>query len=332
MSLYESPQLGLFSEAKLPVPPAEREALIKLERALDPVFRFGTSSWTFEGWEGLVYVEHYQNKKDFLKRSLAEYARHPLLRTVGIDRTYYAPLDEETLSDYASLLPEGFRCVTKVWSEITTRVFPAHHARAGQINHRFLDPDLMDAFLTPFRREFAQHAGPFVIEVPPARGAVNTRGFNERLLRLFDSLSDSEFAFAVELRDERLLTEGYLRVLERFGVAHVFNYWTHMPSLENQFRIAGPSFGKAGVARLMLPPKTNYEDMKARFQPFNKIVVRQHAMRRDVLTLMDAVLDQAFETGVPLYIIANNKAEGSSPQTVLELVEQWVEQRGEGSF
>ena len=36
---------------------------------------------------------------------LAAYARHPLFRTVGIDRSYYAPLGTRELAEYAAALP-----------------------------------------------------------------------------------------------------------------------------------------------------------------------------------------------------------------------------------
>ena len=61
--------------------------------SLSPLIRFGTSTWTYEGWKGQVYKKSYP-KSRFKQDSLAEYAAYEykgerLFRTVGIDHTFY---------------------------------------------------------------------------------------------------------------------------------------------------------------------------------------------------------------------------------------------------
>ena len=59
---------------------------------------FGTSSWSFPGWAGIVYSRE-RTTSDLARNGLREYAQHPLLKTVGIDRSYYAPVPvDETKS------------------------------------------------------------------------------------------------------------------------------------------------------------------------------------------------------------------------------------------
>ena len=82
-------QLDLFARAASPIEPsplasvyAEAEAIAaKLPR---DVF-FGTSSWSFPGWAGIVYA-HKRSESSLARDGLIEYAQHPLLRTVGVDR------------------------------------------------------------------------------------------------------------------------------------------------------------------------------------------------------------------------------------------------------
>ncbi|WP_447983835.1 hypothetical protein [Nitrospira sp. Nam74] len=55
------------------------------QAALSPFIRFGTSTWAYEGWQGIVYHNAYE-KRRFKQECLAEYARylyrgHPLFRT-----------------------------------------------------------------------------------------------------------------------------------------------------------------------------------------------------------------------------------------------------------
>src|SRR6476620_11760501 len=66
--------------------------------------RFGTSSWTFLGWRGLVYAGS-PSQAALVRSGLGAYAKHPLLRTVGIDRSHYAPLEAKDLTGYAEQLP-----------------------------------------------------------------------------------------------------------------------------------------------------------------------------------------------------------------------------------
>src|SRR5262245_22514049 len=85
------PQMPLFGDGAAPAAgPNDRAELASLAAKLPPRLRLGTSSWTFEGWQGLVYRRAY-TKASFQRDSLAEYVEHPLFRTVGIDSTYYTP-------------------------------------------------------------------------------------------------------------------------------------------------------------------------------------------------------------------------------------------------
>jgi hypothetical protein len=64
----------------------------------------GTSSWTFPGWQGLVYAQTV-SEGHLARHGLAAYAQHPLLRAVGLDRTYYAPLPRADFAAYAAAVP-----------------------------------------------------------------------------------------------------------------------------------------------------------------------------------------------------------------------------------
>ena len=45
------------------------------------------------------------------KNGLSAYAQHPLLRCVGIDRSFYRPLTEAQYARYAGQVPDDFRFV-----------------------------------------------------------------------------------------------------------------------------------------------------------------------------------------------------------------------------
>jgi uncharacterized protein YecE (DUF72 family) len=150
---------------------------------------------------------------------------------------------------------------------------------------------------------------------PMPRGAFDERTLASKLEAFLGALPDT-FGWAVELRNEELLTPRWHDVLRARGAAHVFTYWTAMPSLRTQLAGHGPITSAFVVARLMLPPFARYADKKAAFAPFDRLVAPQADMRDDVLALLRAAEAAKCKDA---FILANNKAEGSAPLTVREL-------------
>ena len=234
-----SDQLSLFGDVE-PAAGTAVDAALDARRAAaaaiaarlpDTVF-FGTSSWTFPGWTHLVYPAGLSTTA-LGREGLRHYARHPLLRTVGIDRSYYAPIPLDDLRAYADQLPAGFRCCLKAPAAVTSRVEPTFGSNRGpaRANPDFLSAGrLIDDLLAPLSAGFAAHTGPIVLEFPPGpRGsAPAAAGFADALDRFLEQLP-REFEYAVEIRDRALLTAAYAAVLARHQVAHTYNYWSAMP-------------------------------------------------------------------------------------------------------
>jgi len=283
---------------------------------------FGTSSWSFPGWKGLVYSGQV-TASTIARGGLREYARHPLLRTVGVDRSYYAPIPIDDLRRYADQLPDGFRCCTKAPAGVTALTLGP--PGSGAINPDFLSADrLVAELLEPFALAFEPHAGPFILEFPPfpRDRRIEPADFTARLDRFLEQLP-RQFEYAVELRDQRLLTPEYHAVLKRHAVAHTYNYWSAMPMPAAQAAIVPPDDLPFTVVRLLLRPGSWYEDQKERFRPFNAIVEPDEAMRRDVVELSDRALTRSRK----VWVLVNNKAEGSSPLTIMELARRVAERR-----
>jgi uncharacterized protein YecE (DUF72 family) len=313
-------QLDLFGQAVAQVPrgPAYPEALHALAAALPPHVHLGTSSWTFPGWSGLVYLRSYPSQRSFVQESLKEYAQYPLFKTVGVDRAHYAPLSVADWRTYAAQLPPGFRCVIKVWDELSLMAFPDHErygARRGAHNPSFLDPALLrDAVVAPLREAFRDHVGALVLELAPQRNPLPARQFEDRLAG-FLSRAPQDLSLAVELRNRELLTPRYLAILMHFGASHVLNFWSGMPTLREQLALPGILSGPRAVARLSLPPFTSYAQRKRELEPFDRIQDPQLALHEDVAELAY----RAGELGQSLFITVGNKVEGCAPRTIASL-------------
>src|SRR6267143_890736 len=141
--------------------------------SLSPLIRFGTSTWTYKGWQGQVYKREYARSK-FSHECLGKYCQYqyqgePLFRTVGNDSTFYRPPTANQLRRYLSQIPEDFKMCFKGWEEITIPTYAKqarYGMRAGHPNPRFLDAKFFnDLVLTPYREaKFEAHTGPFLFE------------------------------------------------------------------------------------------------------------------------------------------------------------------------
>jgi uncharacterized protein YecE (DUF72 family) len=281
--------------------------------------RFGASSWNYPGWKGLVYHGDYEGR-GASARMLEEYARFPLFRTVGIDSSFYAPPTEAVLASYAERLPAGFPCVSKVWNQLTVQTFSKAQdkARGGKVNADFLNPEIfLEAVYEPYQRHFADHAGPFVFEFQTiGRGSGMTpERFADRLDEFFSALP-REGQYAVEIRNEEFLTPMYFAVLREHGVAHVFNSWTRMPPIGDQLDLPGSLSGPFIVARALLQQGRTYDEAVDAFAPYDRIQDPSPPLRQDLLRLIET----AVRTRIPAYLLVNNRAEGSAPLTVAEVL------------
>jgi uncharacterized protein YecE (DUF72 family) len=308
-----------------------------LAAALPRFVRFGTSSWSFPGWAGVVWRGH-PREAELARAGLEAYAQHPLLRAVCLDRSYYGPLRAPDLAEYATQLEVArdkrdptmprFLVLSKVWDEITTAVYPRHPkygARAGTKNPHFLDAErFATEVYAPYRESFMEHAGPFVFELTPMpAGALDPRTFvssvEDFIARLPSAAGpQARPRWAFELRNHELFGQRWLDMLRSSGAAHVFTFWTAMPPLRDQLR-ARAITAPFTVVRLILPPYTRYESRKLDLAPFDKIASPQTEMREDVVDILRAAAaadcDDAF-------VLVNNKAEGSAPLTVRALAEK----------
>lgn len=310
-----------MTDAPAPLDPDELRAL---RARLPAAIHFGTSSWNYPGWDGLVYHRKYP-KSGAVTKMLGEYAEFPLFSTVGIDASFYRPLSAATWRNYAAVLPEGFRCVSKAWNRITIHTFTGHQdgGRPGELNPDFLNAELFTAeVLGPALENAGGHVGPFVFEIQTiARNAgIAPEAFAERLDAFLERLPP-EAEYGVEIRNASYLTPAYLAVLRAHGVAHVFNSWTRMPAIGEQ--LSRPDAITAGfiVARALLRPGRTYDEAVDAFAPYDRVKEPLPELRLDLARLAE----RAIRLRIPAYIVVNNRAEGSAPHTITAVARLLVE-------
>jgi uncharacterized protein YecE (DUF72 family) len=329
--MSDSSQFDLFAQlsaAPEPVPavPAGPE-LVTLAQRLPAKLRLGTSSWAFPGWAGIVYAER-ATEQLLAREGLAAYARHPLLRTVGLDRTYYAPIAAAEYERYAGATPGDFRFVVKAHAAITTPL--EQLARRSPVEpgpERFLDAAYArERVVAPMLEGLGSRAGVLLFQFP-ALGNPHLRDpkrFAARLAEFLEALPRGP-QYAVEVRNREFLGAAYADALARSGATHCFNVHPRMPLVTEQAQLVGEAAWLSGAVlmRWMLHPAQEYQAARDRYFPFDRLIDPDPRNRAAVAEVLETVVLRGNEA----YLLANNKSEGSAPLTVIALARE-LDRRG----
>jgi uncharacterized protein YecE (DUF72 family) len=318
-------QLDLFQPDAGPKPVVEPAAapphLFDLRRQLPATLYLGTSSWAFEGWRGLVFAPHAPKTK-LARYGLAAYADYPLFRTVGLDRTYYAPIAAADFAAYASDVPDDFRFLVKAHELCTLphfRPVGRYAERNGERNEHYLDPAYAaEHVIGPCVDGLGAKTGTMLFQFPPQHVQMlgGPQRFAERLHAFLQALPRGPL-YAVEIRNTELFTSDYIRALTETETAHCFNVHPSMPPIHEQYRQAKDAAAAGLIIRWMLHPNQRYETAKTRYQPFDRLVDEDLQSRQTIATMCL----EATASARTAIVIVNNKAEGSSPLTVCKLAE-----------
>ncbi len=291
---------------------------MRLASRLPEGVRLGTSSWAFAGWTGLVY-DRALPEKVLSRDGLAAYSRHPLLRTVGLDRSFYAPLPAPEYRRLSEQVPPGFRFLVKAPQSLTA----AFTFETREPSPHFLDPAAAcDLFVGPCLEGLGATAGPLVFQFPP-QGRAATRdpaAFAARLARFLEGLPGGPL-YAVELRDRELLAPETMRALACAGARLCLSVHARLPPITVQAAAATSLGAGPMVIRWNLHASFAYEEARSRYAPFDRLVDEDPATRHAIA----AMCRESSARGDEAWVIANNKAEGSAPLTLARLASAIVE-------
>lgn len=285
----------------------------------------GTSSWSFPGWTGLVWADVYSDTV-LAKDGLAAYARHPALRTVSLDRTFYRPLSASQYAAYAAQVPEDFRFVVKAPSLITDAVVRAEGGRGTQPNPAFLDPALaVSEFVQPALEGLGHRIGALVFQLSPLPAPFlrDLPTLMDRLATLLAALpplkpTAPDAVVAVEVRNAELLTPAFAALLRQVGATYCLGLHPRLPPLQDQLPMLRALWPGPLVCRWNLHRRhgnQGYEEAKGLYEPFDRLVDPDPDTRAGLARVMAATA----AAGHKVYVTVNNKAEGSAPLSVMAL-------------
>ncbi len=306
--------------------------LAALAAQLPPGLRLGTSSWSYPGWDGLVWKGEYSESR-LSRDGLAAYARHPLLGCVSIDRSFYQPLSSAQYAAYAAQVPASFRFIVKAPASVADAVVRDEHGRATQPNPLFLDPELAcREFAEPTLAGLGERLGALVFQLSPLSPPWlhDLPRLFERLgamLRALPALADAPGAVvAVQVRDAALLTPAFAALLREAGATYCLGLHSKMPPIEDQLPMLRALWPGPLICRWNLHRRHGaygYEKARQLYEPYTRIADADVETRR----VLARVALATASAGQPVCIAISNKAEGCAPLSVIALAGEIAAQR-----
>jgi uncharacterized protein YecE (DUF72 family) len=299
--------------------------LISLAQSFPPHLRLGTSSWNYPGWAGLVWDDEYP-ETNLSRYGLTAYAKHPLFRTVSIDRGFYRPLNVAQFAEYASQVDQGFRFVVKAPSLITDALIRDESGRGMMPNAHFLNAaEAVQMFVEPALEGLGHRLGALVFQISPLPNNLLARmpEMIDRLYQLLSAIPDfrhiaPDGVVAVEVRDPQWLTQQFVHALRDTRSTYCMGLHAKMPPISEQLPILRALWPGPLVCRWNLNPlhgAYGYEDAQQAYSPYDKMIDPDLETR----TILAKVISGTAKAGQNVYVTLSNKAEGSAPLSVIEL-------------
>lgn len=308
------------------------DATRTLAAGLNPRIRLGASTWSYPGWAGIVWDDGPYSESVLAKHGLPAYAQHPLLRCVGIDRSFYRPLTEAQYAAYAGQVPDDFRFVVKAPALVTDALVRGEKGQGRQPNTAFLDPGLATReFITPALAGLGDKVGALVFQLSPLPFSQLQRLplLLERLRAMLQALPDVRSAtpdgvVAVEVRDPEWLSPAIapqlVDVLKDSGATYCLGLHAKMPRLAEQLPLLRALWPGPLVCRWNLNPlhgAYGYEDAQRSYEPYDRI----HDVDAETRALIVRTVRGVTGAGQNAYVTISNKAEGCAPLSARALAQ-----------
>lgn len=198
----------------------------------EPFLKFGTCSWKYESWRGIVYS--HVKKPNFLE----EYSRH--FSTVEVDQWFWSLFAGNTVvlpkstvvQEYAAFVPPGFIFSIKVPNSITLTHHYAKRQSAPLVpNPYFLSTELMEKFLQTLE-PLGDHIGPLMFQFEYLN-KIKMASLNHfmDMFEVFRHGLPKGYQYCIEIRNPNYLKNEYFDFLAEHHLGHVFLQGYYMPSI-----------------------------------------------------------------------------------------------------
>ncbi|WP_370682359.1 DUF72 domain-containing protein [Comamonas sp. GB3 AK4-5] len=303
------------------------QAFAALAAQLPAGLRMGVSTWSYPGWDGLVWDGQY-DASTLSKKGLTAYSQHPLLRTVSVDRSFWRPLTVEQYAQMAVQVPEDFRFLIKCPNVVTDAQVRSEDGKGQSPNPAFLAPELaVQQFALPALQGLSGKLGVLLFQLSPLpwdwlrqNGAL-LQALGQMLAAVRQAIAaHPQVIVAVEVRDPELLTPALAQVLKTHGATYCLGLHGKMPPLAEQLPLLRALWPGPLVCRWSLNRcfgAYGYPDAQKKHDPFNEIRSEDPSTR----ALLARTIAGITGAGQPAFVTISNDAEGCAPRSIALLAQ-----------
>lgn len=276
---------------------------------------FGTCSWKYDSWKGLVYP-HFDKINH-----LEEYAK--VFSSVEVDQWFWSLFTpdkppvlpgQKVVSEYNDVTPDDFRFTIKAPNSISlTHYYPRNTGGKVVENPMFLSTELWDKFLDSIS----------VLKPKTAAVILQFEYLNKQkmpdpnlFLKMIENFANSakrDVPIAIETRNPALLTKEFFTLLHDLELIPVFLQGYFMPPVFGIIEKFNNLLPDTIILRLHGPDRSGIEETTKGI--WNKIV----EPKDEELMHLSNLLRELGERDTEVYINVNNHYEGSAPLTIDKL-------------
>lgn len=279
---------------------------------MSELVRFGTCSWKYESWKGIIYPEF--GEINFLE----EYAKS--FDSVEVDQWFWSLFTPgkppalpkvKDAEENASVTPDNFRFTIKVPNSITlTHFYPKYTGGKLEQNPWFLSGELWKSFVDSISPLHSKTAALILqFEYLNKQKMPDPNLFFGLLERFFRDAGNG-LPLAVEIRNPNFLTREFFTLLHDLEVVPVFLQGYFMPPVFEIIDKFKDLLGERIIIRLHGPDRSGIEEKTGGV--WDRIVEPKEVEISRLTRLLEML--KGMDTEV--YLNVNNHYEGSAPLTI----------------
>jgi uncharacterized protein YecE (DUF72 family) len=276
------------------------------------MIRFGTCSWKYDSWKGIVYTA--TNSKNYLKEYSTKF------HTVEIDQWFWSLFpparvvlpQKNVIEEYKKSVPADFLFTIKVPNSITlTHFYKDSKEDALKPNPFFLSVELFNEFLNAIETIQTQIGCLiFQFEYLNKQKMKSLSEFQMKFTEFHKQLNKKIPSVGIEIRNPNFLNEKYFSFLSELSIAPVFLEGYYMPPVSEIYSKYKKFITNLAVIRLHGPDRKSIE--KIATDNWNQIYINRDAEIKSIVEMIKELQNNE----VDLFINVNNHFEGSAPLTI----------------
>lgn len=282
------------------------------------MIRFGTCSWKYDSWKGIVYSG--TNSKNYLQ----EYSKK--FDTVEIDQWFWSLFSnskivlpqKKVVEEYKQSVPKDFLFTIKVPNSITlTHFYKESKEDELRINPSFLSVDLFNQFLEtiePIKDKIGCLI--FQFEYLNKQKMKSLSEFQNKFSEFRSQIKNDSPPIGIEIRNPNYLNEKYFTFLSEQKIAPVLLEGYYMSPITETYSKFKKQFKNLMVIRLHGTDRKGIEEIAN--NNWSQIYINRD---KEILSIAEMIRDLQ-KNEVDLFVNVNNHFEGSAPITINKIKEQ----------